>query len=119
MNMQVNISYYNRRVRPTTPSMISEAKSLCERHREYIDKNIHDYIFVNVGPELTDGTVIRVPVIHLNNRILALYFRFQGYSNNCIDVLLTSVIYPEAYPPMQDLNMPQGAQSSEALTEIF
>jgi len=117
--MQVNISYNNRRVPQATVNKISEARVLCEIHKDFIDKSIHDYIFVNVGPELTEGTVIRIPVLHLNKRILALYFRFCGYSNNCINVVLVSVIYPEAYPPIQDLNIPQGGDTHESLTEVF
>lgn len=108
--MEVKVNFSIRRGTQAVASKFNEAKLFYENNKAYIDKNIHDFIFVNVGPELIVGNVIRVPVINLNKRLLALYFRFCGYSNNSIDVTLISVIYPQGYPPLSESDIPHGIE---------
>lgn len=115
--MEVKINFNFRKGTHAIATKFGEAKMFYEKNKEYLDKNIHDYIFVNVGPELTPGTVIRVPVINLNKRLLALYFRFCGYTNNSIEVTLISVIHPQGYPPLSDSDIPHSIEHKP--TEAF
>lgn len=109
--MQVKVNFPTRIAGARNAKQVfKEAEQFYLYNLEYIDQQIYNFIFVNVGPELNSGTIFRVPVIKLNKRIMALYFRLGSYKNDKVEVTLVSVVYAEAYPPLPDSDIPHSIE---------
>ncbi len=121
--MEVNIKYGKHffsaeRNNPIGENPLEEGLCFCEANREFVEKKLLDYVFVNAGPELNRMSIIRLPIYNLHKRILALYFEFVGYTPNKLVVILKEVKYHSAFPPKQDEEIPGNGSNNHKKMDI-